>query len=70
MRHCRLAFSMASELSLVTRWLDFDCSMDLENLTSPLYMAYSMLLRQENAIPQLVDEALIAMRLKTFLLVP
>jgi len=69
-RHCRLVSSMAGVLMAETRLQVFDCSRDLEIAKSPPYTVDSrMLPGRENVILLLwVDEALIVMRLKTYLL--
>jgi len=61
---------MAGVLSSVTRLWAFDCSRDLEIVRNlRCTVCRRRLLEQENVILQLlVDEVLIAMRLKTYLL--
>lgn len=71
LRHYRLASLMAAVLTMETRLLDYDCNRDLEIVRNRQCMGgLMMLLELVIAILLLLaGEALIAMRLKTFLLV-
>jgi hypothetical protein len=72
LRHCRSASSMAAVLKMGTRLLGFDCNKGPEIVTILRYKDGLMMeLGPEIEILLLLaDEALTAMRLKTFLLVP